>query len=56
MDKYLIITKHRNGSITIKDTVTYNPITYYVTSERMAIAKHRKDMNLQRLHFIKIYL
>jgi hypothetical protein len=56
MDKYLIITKHRNGRFTIKDTVTYIPITYYVASERMAIAKHRKDMGIQRLHFIKIYL
>lgn len=56
MDKYLIITKNRNGSITINDSITNSKVTYYFTSERMAIAKHRKDMNLQRLHFIKIYI
>ncbi len=56
MDKYLIITKNRNGSFTIKDTVNYIPVTYYFSNERTAIAKHRKDMNIQRQHFIKIYL
>lgn len=56
MVKYLIITKHKNGSFTIKDTVNHIPVTYYVSNERMAIAKHRKDMNIQRQHFTKIYL
>lgn len=56
MDKYLIITKNSNCSFTIKDTVTNNKVTYYCTSEHMAIAKHRRDMNIQRLHFIKLYM
>lgn len=56
MDKYMVIMKNRNGTITIKDSITNSKVTYYCTSERMVIAKHRKDMNLQRLHFIKIYI
>ena len=56
MDKYMVIMKNRNGTITIKDSVTDTKVTYYCTSERMAIAKHRMDMNIQRLHFIKIYI
>lgn len=56
MEKYLYITKNKNGSYTIKDSVTDIQVTYYFYSERAAIAKHRKNMNIQRRHFTKIYL
>jgi hypothetical protein len=56
MEKYLYITKNRNGSFTIKDSVTDIQVTYYFNTERGAIAKHRKNTNIQRRHFTKIYL
>ncbi len=56
MEKYLFITKNHNGSYTIKDSVTDIQVTYYGFPLRKAIAKHRKNMNIQRRHFIKIYL
>lgn len=56
MEKYLFITKNRNGSTTIRDTVTDVKITYYFRSERNAIRKHRQQFNLQRKQFTKIYL
>lgn len=56
MEKYLFITKNRNGSITIRDTVTDLEITYYFHSERGAIRKHREQFGLQRKRFTKIYL
>lgn len=56
MEKYIFITKNRNGSFTIRDTVTDMKTTYYFHSERAAIAKHRKNMNIERRHFTKIYL
>jgi hypothetical protein len=56
MEKYLFITKNRNGSVTIRDTITDLEITYYFYSERDAIRKHRKQFNLERKRFAKIYL
>jgi hypothetical protein len=56
MEKYFIIQKNRNGSITIKDTVTDNQSTYYFYSVENAIKQYRKDFKLQRLKFTKIYL
>jgi hypothetical protein len=56
MQEYMIITKNRNGSVTIRDTVTDLEITYYFHRERDAIRKHRQQFNLQRKRFTKIYL
>lgn len=55
MEKYLIIQKNSNGSVTIKDTVTNNKMTYYFYSVENAIKKHRENFNLQRLKFERIY-
>jgi hypothetical protein len=56
MEKYFIIQKNFNGSITIKDTVTENKITYYFSTVESAIKEHRKTFNLQHLKFTRIYL
>jgi hypothetical protein len=56
MIKYFIIQKNKNGSVTIKDTVTENKTTYYFYSLENAIKEHRKAHNLQRLKFERIYL
>jgi hypothetical protein len=56
MEKYLFITKNRNGSITIKDSITDRPVTYYFSSERAAIKNHRESTNTKNQHFTKIYL
>jgi hypothetical protein len=56
MEKYLFITRNRNGSVTIRDTVTDSAITYYFCSERAAIKSHRENMNIKNKHFTKIYL
>jgi hypothetical protein len=56
MEKYFIIQKNGNGSIAIKDTVTNNRQTYYSYSLENAIRQHRKNHNLQRLKFERIYL
>lgn len=56
MQKYFIIKNNFNGSITIKDTKTNNKITYYFCSLEQAIKEHRKNFNLQRLKFDRIYI
>jgi hypothetical protein len=56
MEKYLFITKNRNGSVTIRDTVTDTTTTYYFISESAAIKKHRENTNTRNKHFEKIYL
>jgi hypothetical protein len=54
--KFLTIQKNRNGSISIKDSIFNEWKTYYFYTEKQAIQQHRKNNNLQRLHFTKIYL
>jgi hypothetical protein len=56
MEKYLYITKNRNGSYTIKDSVTDTKTTYYFLPERAAIKKHRQSTGTARQRFTKIYL
>lgn len=56
MEKYLFIMKNRNGSVTIKDTITDLEITYYFHGERAAIRKHREQFGLKNKRFTKIYL
>lgn len=56
MEKYLFITRNRNGSVTIKDSATDTQATYYFMSERAAIQEHRKSTNTQNRRFTKIYL
>jgi hypothetical protein len=56
MEKYFIIQKNANGSITISDTVTNNRCTYYFYSVENAIKQHRQNFNLQRLKFERIYI
>ena len=56
MNKYFIIKKNHNGSITIKDTKTDNTMTYYFYSVEGAIKEHRKNFGLQHLKFDRIYI
>jgi hypothetical protein len=54
--EYLIITKNRNGSVTIKDTITDKTINYYFATVKQAEARHRNFLNLKNKRFNKIFL
>ncbi len=53
---FLIITKNKNGSVTIKDDATGEKMTYYFCSVDNAIKEHRKNFGLKYKHFTKIFL
>lgn len=54
--EYLIITKNRNGSVTIKDTITNKTMTYYFSTVKQAEKRHRNWLNLKNKRFEKIFL
>jgi hypothetical protein len=54
--EYLFITKNRNGSVTIKDTVTNKTMNYYFASVKQAEKRHRNFMDLKNKRFEKIFL
>jgi hypothetical protein len=54
--KFLTIQKNNNGTIGIKDSIHNEYTLYFGYTEKQAIQQHRKEYNLQRLHFTKIYL
>lgn len=56
MKKYLIITRNRNGSFTIKDTITDIQVTYYDYTLKQAEKKHRENMNIRYKHLTKIFI
>ena len=54
--EYLFITKNRNGSVTIKDTVTNKTMNYYFATVKQAEKRHRNFMDLKNKRFEKIFL
>jgi hypothetical protein len=54
--EYLIITKNRNGSVTIKDTITNKTMNYYFATVKQAEKRHRNFMDLKSKRFEKIFL
>lgn len=54
--EYLIITKNKNGSVTIKDTITDKTINYYFATVKQAEQRHRNFMNLKNKKFERIFL
>ena len=54
--EYLFITKNRNGSVTIKDTITNKTMNYYFATVKQAEQRHRGFMGLKNKRFEKIFL
>ena len=53
--KYFTIDKTRNGYY-IQDSIHNSKMFYYGYTLKQAIKEHRKNFNLQRKHFEKIYI
>jgi hypothetical protein len=54
--EYLIITKNRNGSVTIKDTITNKTMNYHFATVKQAEQRHRGFLNLKNKRFEKIFV